>query len=108
MFEVNFDKKTEYLMSVAASIDNYCQYLKKDLNDYSTILGYVYRVHQKKIIKLPPQALALIIIYLKDVKEEEYEKYIDAFKDKVEDILNNSKNLKEQFQKMDEIKKNTK
>ncbi len=108
MFEVNMDKKTEYLMSVAASVDNYCQYLKKDLNDYSFILGYVYRVYQEKVIKLSPQALALIIIYLKDIKEENYEKYIDAFKDKVEDILDNSKDLKEQFQKMDEIKKNTK
>ncbi len=108
MFEFNVNEKTEYLMSVAASIDNYCDYLKKDINDYSSILGYVYRIYQKKVIKLSPQALALIIIYLKDIKEEDYEKYIDAFKDEVENILDNSKNLDEQFKKMDKIKKNTK
>ena len=88
--------------------DNYCKYLNKNTNDYSIILGYVYRVHQDKIRKVSPQGLALILIYLKDTEENDYEKYIDAYKDKVDKIINSSKTLDEQFSKMDKIKKSIK
>ncbi len=103
-----FNEMTQHLLSVAAAVDNYCKYLKKDTNEYATILGYVYRVHQDKIRKLSPQALALLTIYLKDVKEEDYEKHIDAYKDEVERIISESKTVKEQLKKMDQIKKKIK
>ncbi len=102
MMEMN--EMTKYLMLVASSIDNYCKYLNKDVNDYSTILGYVYRVYQDKIRKVSPQGIGLIMIYLKEIDEKDYEKYIDAYKDKVDDIIKNSKTLDEQFAKMDKIK----
>lgn len=106
MLEVN--EMTKYLMLVASSIDNYCKYLNKDVNDYSSILGYVYRVYQDKIKNVSPQGIGLLLIYLKDIKEEDYEKYIDAYKDKVDTIIKESKNLEEQFKKMDKIKKSIK
>ena len=71
MFEVN--EMTQYLMLVASSVDNYCKYLKKDMNEYSFILGYIYRVYQDKVIKLSPQGLALVVIYLKNILEDDYD-----------------------------------
>ena len=106
MFEVN--EMTKYLMLVASSVDNYCKYLNKDINDYSYILGYVYRAYQDKIRNVSPQGIALLILYLKDVVEDDYEKHIDAYKDKVDTIIKESKDLEEQFKRMDEIKKNIK
>lgn len=102
MFEVN--EMTQYLMLVASSVDNYCKYLKKDMNDYSFILGYIYRVYQDKIISLSPQGLALIVIYLKNVKEDDYEKYIAAYKDKVDSIIDNSSTIDDQFSEMNKLK----
>lgn len=102
MQEMN--EMTKYLMLVAASIDNYCKYLNKDFNDYSYTLGYVYRVYQDKIRHVSPQGVGLLLIYLKEVDESEYEKYIDAFKDKLDDIIKSSKTLDIQFKKMDKIK----
>ena len=102
MFEVN--EMTQYLMLVASSVDNYCKYLKKDMNDYSFILGYIYRVYQDKIISLSPQGLALIVIYLKNVKEDDYEKYIVAYKDKVDSIIDNSSTIDDQFSEMNKLK----
>ena len=102
MFEVN--EMTQYLMLVASSVDNYCKYLKKDMNDYSFILGYIYRVYQDKIIRLSPQGLALIVIYLKNVKEDDYEKYIAAYKDKVDSIIDNSSTIDDQFSEMNKLK----
>lgn len=104
MFEMN--EMTKYLMLVASSIDNYCRYLKKDVNEYSSILGYVYRVYQDKIKNVSPQGVGLLLIYLKDVDEKDYEKYIDAYKDSLDNIINESKTLDEQFDKMDKIKSN--
>lgn len=102
MMEMN--EMTKYLMLVASSIDNYCKYLKKDVNDYSSILGYVYRLHQDKIKKVSPQGVGLLMIYLKDIDEKDYEKYIDAYKDSLDKIVNESKTLDEQFEKMNKIK----
>lgn len=101
---MEMSEMTKYLMFVASSVDNYCKYLNENTNDYAEILGYVYRVHQDKVIKLTPQGLALLIIYLKDVKEEDYEKYIDVYKDKVDNVIKKSKSLDEQFKKMDKLK----
>lgn len=102
------DKMTNYLMLVAASVDNYCKYLKKDVNDYSYILGYVYRAYQDKIRHISPQGIALLLLYLKDVKEDDYEKHIDCYKDEVDKIIKESKTLDEQFTKMNIIKKSIK
>ena len=101
---MNLDQMTQMLMNIAACTDNYCQYLKKDTNDYAGILGYVLRVYQDKIRNLSSQGVALILIYLKDVKEEDYEKHIDAYKDKVDKIIKKSKTVDEQLKKMDKIK----
>ena len=98
------NEMTKYLMSIASCVNNYCDYLKRDMNDYSNILGYVFRVHQDKIKKVSPQGIALILMNLKDVKEEDYGKYIDTYKDKVDDIIKNSKTIDEQFKKMNDIK----
>jgi hypothetical protein len=105
---MKMDKMTEYLMSVAACVDNYSKYLNKDLNDYSSVLGYVFRMHQDKIKKVSPQGLALILMYLKDVKEEDYGKYIDVYKEKVDKVISSSKTVEEHFKKMDKIKKSIK
>ena len=91
----NLNEMTNHLMLVASSVDNYCKYLGQDTNEYSSILGYIYRVHQDKIKSLSPQGLALLLIYLKDVDE----------KDKVDNIISKSKTLEEQFKKMDKLKK---
>lgn len=106
MLAVN--EMTKYLMLVASSVDNYCKYLNKDVNEYSYILGYIYRVHQDKIKNVSPQGIGLLLIYLKDIKEDDYEKHIDAYKDKVDIIIKESKNLEEQFKRMDKIKKSIK
>ena len=98
------NEMTKYLMSIASCVNNYCDYLKRDMNDYSNILGYVFRVHQDKIKKVSPQGIALILMNLKDVKEEDYGKYIDTYKDKVDDIIKNSKTIDEQMKNMSEIK----
>ena len=105
---MEMNEMTSYLMQIASCVDNYCKYLNKDFNDYATILGYVFRVHQDKIRSVSPQGLALILIYLKDVKEEDYGKHIDAYKDKIDVIINKSRNLESQFKKMDKIKKSIK
>lgn len=101
----NLNEMTNHLMLVASSVDNYCKYLGQDTNEYSSILGYIYRVHQDKIKSLSPQGLALLLIYLKDVDEKDYEKYINVYKDKVDNIISKSKTLEEQFKKMDKLKK---
>lgn len=98
------NEMTKYLMSIASCTNNYCDYLKRDMNDYSNILGYVFRVYQDKIKKISPQGIALILMNLKDVKEEDYGKHIDTYKEKVDDIINNSKTIDEQLKKMSEIK----
>ncbi len=98
------NEMTQHLMAVASSTDNYCKYLNEDHNKYATILGYVYRMHQEKIRKVSPQGLALILIFLKDVKEEDYEKYIDKYKDKVDEIISKSKTIDEQLEKMKKLK----
>ena len=102
------NEMTKYLMLVASSIDNYCKYLNKDVNDYSYILGYVYRVYQDKIRRVSPQGIGLLLLYLKDVKEDDYEKHIDAYKDKVDKIISESETIEEQMKKMDKIKKSIK
>ncbi len=102
------NEMTKYLMLVAASVDNYCKYLNEDTKEYAIILGYVYRVYQEKIINVSPQGIALILIFLKDVNENDYAKYIDAFKGKVDEIIHTSKNLEEQFNKMRDIKNSIK
>ena len=99
----NMNEMTKYLMGIASCVNNYCDYLKRDMNDYSNILGYVFRVHQDKIKKVSPQGIALILMNLKDVKEEDYGKYVDTYKDKVDDIIKNSKTIDEQLKKMNEI-----
>ena len=103
MFEMN--EMTNHLMLVASSVDNYCKYLNKDTNEYASILGYIYRVHQDKIRSLSPQGLALLLLYLKDVDEKDYEKHIDVYKDKVDKIISKSKTIEEQLSKMDKLKK---
>lgn len=95
---------TIYLTEVAGSVDNYCKYKNEDSNEYAKILGYVYRVHQDQIRKVSPQGLALLLLYLKDVKEEDYGKYIEVYAKKVDKVLNRSNTIDEQFEKMDKIK----
>lgn len=97
------NEMTKYLVSIATCVSNYCDYLKKDMNDYSTILGYVFRVYQDKMKGLSPQGVALILMNLKDIKEKDYGKYLDVYKNKVDDIIKNSKNVEEQLKKMKEI-----
>ena len=105
---MEMNEMTQYLMFVAQSVDNYCKYLNKDFNEYATILGYVYRVHQDQIRHVSPQGIGLLMIYLKDVKEEDYEKHIDAYKDHLDKIIDESKTIEEQFKRMDKIKKKIK
>ena len=105
---MELNEMTQYLMFVAQSVDNYCKVLNKDFNEYASILGYVYRVHQDKIRHVSPQGIGLLMIYLKDVKEEDYEKHIDAYKDSLDKIIEESKTVEEQFKKMDKIKKKIK
>lgn len=101
---MDISEMTQYLMNIASCTDNYCKYLNKDTNEYASILGYVFRVYQDKIKKISPQGIALILIYLKDEKEEDYEKKIDLYKDRVDKIISESKTIEEQFKKMDELK----
>lgn len=105
---MEMNEMTKYLMLVASSVDNYCKYLNKDFNEYATILGYVYRVYQDKIRHVSPQGIGLLMIYLKDVDEKDYEKYIDAYKDELDKIIDESKTIDEQLKKMDKIKKKIK
>ena len=105
---MEMSEMTQYLMLVASSVDNYCKYLKKDMNDYSNVLGYVYRAYQDKIKKVSPQGIGLLMMYLKDVPEDDLEKHIDAYKDSLDKIINESKTIEEQFKKMDKIKKKIK
>ena len=97
------NEMTKYLMSIASCVNNYCEFLKRDMNDYSNILGYVFRVHQDKIKKVSPQGIALILMNLKDVKEEDYGKYIDAYKNQADRIIKESITIDEQLKRMKEI-----
>ena len=101
---MNIDDKTMYLMNIAMCTDNYCKYLNDDYNKYAKILGYVFRVYQDDIKGISPQGIALILVYLKDKDEKDYKKYIDLYKDKVDKIISESKNIKEQLEKMNKIK----
>lgn len=101
---MNLSEMTQMLMNIAACTDNYCKYLNKDTKDYAEILGYVLRVYQDKIRNVSSQGVALILIYLKDVDEDDYEKHIDKYKDKVDKIIKSSKTIDEQLKKMDKIK----
>ena len=98
------NEMTKYLMSIASCVNNYCDFLKRDMNEYSNILGYVFRVHQDKIKKVSPQGIALILMNLKDVKEEDYGKYIDAYKNQADRIIKESITIDEQLKRMKEIK----
>lgn len=100
----NMNEMTKYLMGIASCVNNYCDYLKRDMNDYSNILGYVFRVHQDKIKGLSPQGIALILMNLKDIDKEDYNKYIDAYKDQVDQIIKSSKTVDEQMEKVKNIK----
>ena len=97
------NEMTKYLMSIASCVNNYCDFLKRDMNEYSNILGYVFRVHQDKIKKVSPQGIALILMSLKDVKEEDYGKYIDAYKNQADRIIKESITIDEQLKRMKEI-----
>ncbi len=97
------NKATQYLMLVASSIDSYCKCLGKDTSLYSSILGYVYRVYHDKVIKLSPQGIALLVIYLKEIDEKDYSKYIDIYVKEVDKIIEESKSVEEQIKKMDKL-----
>lgn len=97
------NKATQYLMLVASSIDNYCKCLGKNTEDYSSVLGYVYRVYHDKVIKLSPQGIALLVIYLKEIDEKDYIKYIDIYSKEVDKIIDESKTVEEQINKMDKL-----
>ena len=97
---MNMNEMTKYLTAIAAATDNYCKYLNKDTNAFSKILGYVFRVYQEDIKKLSPQGIALILISLEDVKEEDYGKYIEVFKNKADRVIKRSNNIEEQLEKM--------
>ena len=101
---MNINDMTKYLVAVASATDNYCKYLNKNPNDYAKTLGYVYRVYQEEIKKISPQGIALIILNLDNIKEEDYGKYIDAFKNKADRIIKRSNSIEEQFEKMKAIK----
>lgn len=97
------NKMTQYLMLVASSIDNYCKDLGKNTGDCAPILGYVYRLYQDKIKGLSPQGIGLLVIYLKEIDEKDYPKYIDIYAKEVDKIINESKTIEEQIEKMDKL-----
>ena len=105
---MNLNEMTKYLVAVASSIDNYCKYLNKDANNYSGILGYVYRVHQDDVKKLSPQGIALIVISLENDKEEDYGKIINVVKNKADRIIKRTNSIEQQFEKMEEFKQKAK
>lgn len=100
----NMNEMTKYLMGIASCVNNYCDCLKRDMGDYAGILGIVFRVYQDKIKGLSPQGIALILMNLKEVNEKDYGRYIDTYKDKVDDIIKSSKTVDEQMDKMNKIK----
>ena len=62
------------------------------------------RFHQEKLKGITPQGIALILVYLKDKKQNEYPKYLDLYKDKVDNIISSSKTIEEQLNKMNDIR----
>lgn len=100
---MNIDEKTKFLLSVAMCTDKYSSYLGVDNKIYSSILGYVMRFHQEKLKGITPQGIALLLVYLKDKKEVDYPKYLDLYKDKVDNIISSSKTIEEQLNKMNDI-----
>jgi hypothetical protein len=101
---MNINEMTKYLVNVAAAIDNYCKYLNKDTNNYSGPLGYLYRVYQDDIKDISPRGVALILLSLEGIKEEDYGKYIKAFKNKADRVIKRSNSIEQQLEKMDGIK----
>ena len=101
---MNLSEMTKVLMNIASCTDNYCKYLNKDTKEYAEILGYVLRFHQEKIKNISSQGVALILIFLDGVKEDDYGKYIDIYKKHVDNIIKDSKTINEQFEKMNQIK----
>jgi len=102
--ETNIDKKTKFLLSIAMCVNKYSDYLNTDSNTYANILGYVFRVHQEKIVNVSPQGIALILVYLKGKRKTSYRKYLDLYKDKVDNIISSSSTIEEQLKKMNELR----
>ena len=100
---MEISEMTKYLTSIAAAVDNYCKYLNKDTNTFASSLGYVFRVYQEDIKNISPQGVALILISLENVKEEDYGKYIQAFKNKADRAIKRSNNIEQQLEKMKAI-----
>lgn len=101
---MDMNEITKYLTAIAAATENYCQYLNKDSKIFSNYLGYIFRVYQDDIKGITPQGVALILISLEGVKEENLDKYLKAFKNKADRIIKRSNNIEEQLEKMNAIK----
>ena len=102
--EINIDAKTKFLLSVAMFCDKYSKYMDENYKVYADILGYVFRVHQDKLVNVSPQGIALMLVYLKGKRKTSYSKYLDLYKDKVDNIISSSKSIEEQFEKMDKLR----
>lgn len=102
--EVTIDAKTKFLMSIAMCSNKYSEYLNVDSKVYSSILGYVFRVHQDKLKGISPQGIALILVFLKGKRKTNYPKYLDLYKDKVDNIISSSKTIEEQLDKMNKLR----
>lgn len=102
--KIDLDEKTTYFLNVAMCSSNYAQYLNKPDTEFSKILGILYRVYQDKLRKVSPQGVGLLIAFLSTVKEEEYEKYVDLFNDKVDKIISENSSIKEQMEEMEKLR----
>ncbi len=103
-FDLNIDVKTKYLLSIAMCCNNYSSYLNVPDEDFANILGIVYRMYQDKIKGVSNQGIALLIAFLTKVKEDEYGKYIDILKDKLDNIIDEKSTIKEQIEEINKYR----
>ena len=101
---MNIDDRTKFLLSVAMFCDKYAKYSKINYKEYAKILGYVMRSHQEKLKGVSPQGIALMLAFIYDKEKSDYPKYLDLYKDKVDNIISTSKTVEEQIEKMNKLR----
>lgn len=94
----------KYLMSVAMFSLKYNDALGLDETKVSNTLGTIFRNNQEQIKELTAQELALIIVYLSEIKSTYYREYLTIFKkDIIEYVIKNAKSIYEQIRYLNYI-----
>lgn len=96
----DFDK---YFMSLAMCSLAYCEILSLEQKKVTDTLGNLLCLYKDELINLSPRELALFVVYICDIKEENYLEYIGIFKDKLIIVLELENEIKEQIKLLSKL-----